>query len=141
MGFGFHPLKQMHKGEWSCRSTGRGAQLLAGCPIAITEDMFQWITNKKLPPRLRLIFHCSRKSSLFIFTLPKCFLLISGRTNPEASAGLLLKTAHCAVVGDLSTDYEAVRKAKPEWRGIKESGTLLGAPYSKDPADCMQKVA
>lgn len=92
----------------------RGTITCRTYPIAITEDMFQWMINKKLPPRLQLILHSSRRSSLFIFTLTKCFLLISGRTNPEASAGLLLKTAHCAVVGDPSTDYKAVRKAKPE---------------------------
>lgn len=48
----FNPLMQMHKGEWCCGSAGRRAVLLPGDPTAITEDTFQWMTNKKLPPRL-----------------------------------------------------------------------------------------
>lgn len=67
-------------------------------------------------------------------------MLISGRTTPEASASLLLKAAHGAVAGDANAGYKAVRKAKPEQSGIKEFGTLLGAPYSTDHTDCTQKA-
>lgn len=112
--FFFNPLMQMHKGEWCCGSAGRRAVLLPGDPTAITEDTFQWMTNKKLPPRLWLILYSPRKSSLFIFNLTKYFLLISGKTKPQASADLLLKTTHCTVAGEPGTEYKSAKKVQSE---------------------------
>ena len=51
-----------------------------------------------------------------IFLVYMCLdqMLIGGRTNPEASASLPLKTAHCTIAGGANAGYKAVKKARPE---------------------------
>lgn len=53
-------------------------------------------------------------TKIFLVYIYLNFMLISGRTIPEASANLLLKAGHYAVAGDTNKDYKAFKKAKPE---------------------------
>lgn len=124
----FNPLMQIHKGEQRCISAGRRAELIPGDPIAITEDTLQWMSNKNLPPRLWLILYSPRKSSLFIFTLTKCLLLISGKTNPQASADLLLKTTYCAVEGIQVQTVSLPKKSSQNSQGSKRPGHFWEHP-------------
>lgn len=54
-GLYFMSFTNAHKEHRCCGSAGWGTESLPGDPIAITEDMFQWLTNKKQPPWLPLV--------------------------------------------------------------------------------------